>query len=167
MAVSQVQLLNQSFNNSQITANGTYDLYVGPEMSNNNNLPSLRAAVDFSNFVPLDGGAINPKYSITALFESIQSGVWFPIAYQFTPYRGNGSGNQRIIILQPNIDTFNLGIDDAIYVADQTIALVSRQQGKLGPSYRLRVVLRETGYGTPEAFQSGTIKVVAELHDAS
>lgn len=168
MAVSQVELLNQAFTNASITANGTYDLFVGVTQNNNNNLPSLRAVVDFSNFSPMEGGAVNPKYAITCLIESIQNGVWYPVAYQFEPYRGNpGNGHQRVIILQPGLVTFDVGLDDVVWVGDTTIARISRQQGKLGSSFRLRVVLKEDGFGTPDAFQGGTIRVVAELHDAA
>lgn len=166
MAVATQTLCSQQFTNSTITSNGTFVIFSGSTIANNNALPGGRLVVDFSGASPLEGGEINPSYAITCILEGIQDGVWYPIAYQFEPFKGNpNNGLQRIVVLQPDISTYDAGIDDIVYVADTTIARISRQQGRVPAQIRLRILLKENGFGTANAFVSATIKATLELYD--
>lgn len=162
MAVSQFSLNNQAninINNQAISGNGSFDVYTSSEVNNNNNLPSLRVILEYSDPVP------NTFINITAVIESEQNGSWFPIAYQFNPFTDMGNGPKRIIILQPNISAADAGIDDDLYVGNAVIARTSRQQGKVGSKFRVRFVVYENNHGTAQAFQSIKVKVYGELFD--
>lgn len=166
MAVANQTLCNQGFTNSVVTGNGTFVLYQGATVSNNNALPCARLIVDFSNPVSVDDGVINPSYGITCVLEGIQDGVWYPVAYQFEPFRGNpDNGSQRILIVGPDISTYDTGIDDIVWVAETTSARISRQQGRIPAQIRLKILVRESQFGTANAFSSVTIRALLELHD--
>lgn len=148
---------NVTVNNSVITGNGAFTVWTSSTINNNNGIQSLRVIIDYYDPSPVD-------VSITAIIESEQSGNWFPIAYQFSPFVNIGNGKQRIIILQPNISADNSGIDDDIYVGNIVLARVSRQQGKVGSSFRIRLVVNEQNYGVA-AFQSIKVNIYGELFD--
>lgn len=62
------------------------------------------------------------------------------------------------------ISTYNDGIDSIMYVGNSTIARISRQQGRVGSSYRIRVILAETNYNV-QPFQSVKLSMYGELYD--
>ena len=157
---------NQVITNANITGNGRCSCYTSSTITNPGNYPSLRVVLDYSNPLPLDGGAVAITYSIGAILESEKDGRWFPIAYQFEDFYNPDGGSRRILTLQPDIDSFDAGIDDIIYVAGATEARVSRQQGKVGSSFRLRIIINERGFGGAGAFQSVTLNAYGELYDA-
>lgn len=143
-----------------IAENGMYDLYTSSNQNNNNALPSCRLVIDYSNLTPGDipGG-------ITAVVEAMNGSNWFPIAYQFEPFRNADQGSQRILHLGPGIDTYNDGIDSIVYVGNRTTARISRQQGRAGSAFRVKLRLEEAGYGTPFQFDSVRVSVYGELFD--
>ncbi len=162
MASQSFTLLNnQVLSLPGITSNGVYDLYTSATQNNNNNLPSIRMVIDYHQLNPVD------IYSsgIGVVVEALNGGKWFPAAYQFEPYRNSENGNQRLIFLQPDISTYDDGIDSIVYVGDRTIARISRQQGRIGSSFRVRVILSENNYGTANAFQNVTMSIYGELYD--
>lgn len=132
-----------------------------PSQSNNNGLPSLRLVVDYSDMIPNDipGG-------LSVIVEASNNGLYIPIAYQFEPYRNAENGNQRLLLLQPNMNTYNDGIDSVVYTGGRTVARISRQQGRVGASFRVRVLLHEEP-GIPESqrFQSVKIAIHGDLND--
>lgn len=160
MAQSQFGLLiNQTITNQGITSNGSFDLYTSPIQNNSNSLPSIRLVTEYAEVTPVDIGGIN------VVIEAQNNGLWFPIAYQFEPYRNQENGNKRIIMLQPEMSTYDDGIDSIVYVGDRTVARISRQQGRVGSSFRVRVSINETNYGTINAFQSVKLSIYGELYD--
>lgn len=152
--------------NSAVTGNGTFTIFTSSNVTNNNDIKSLRVVAKYSNPVPLDGNPDPTAYSIQCVIEGrVNTDVWYPIAYQYEPWRNFDEGDQRIILLQPNLSTIDTGIDDIIYAGGATVARLSRQQGVAANPMRLRVLLRETAYGTPQAFQSIHLEVKGELFD--
>lgn len=153
-------LNNQTLTSPNITENGVYTLYTSTTQNNSNNIPCMRMVVEYHELLPLEvpGG-------IGLIVESINGTNWFPIAYQFESYRNSDQGTQRIISLQPNMSTFDDGIDSIIYVGDRTVARLSRQQGTVGSSFRVRLIINEQLFGTANAFQSARISIYGELHD--
>jgi hypothetical protein len=148
--------------NIGINGNGIYTVWTSQTQQNPTDLTSLRTIIDYKDTSPTYGE--NPiTFEISALIESQNNGNWFPVAYQFEPFRTADQGKKRILLLQPDISTFDSGIDDIIYVGGETIARISRQQGKLGPSWRARIIVLENGYGSPGAFQSLTFNVYGEV----
>ena len=159
MAISQFSLANDlTIDNSIITSNGTFTIWTSQVQNNNNNLPALRLIVSYSNPSPVD-------VNVTAIVESSQNGIWYPIAYQFNPFNNVDNGKERIIILQPDMNSINAGIDDDMYVGGMVVARTSRQQGKVGSSFRVRLVCYENNYGNQSAFQSLKVSVYGELFD--
>lgn len=161
MAQSQFTVLtNQIISNTVITANGVFDLYTSASISNSNGLPSMRMCIDYSDLTPNDipGG-------VGVIIEVQNGSHWFPAAYQFEPYRNSENGNKRIILVQPNISTFDDGIDSIMYVGGRTVARISRQQGRIGSTFRVRVLIEETNYGGAAAFQSVKMNILGELFD--
>lgn len=146
---------------------GTHDLVTSSNISNNNNLPSARIVVEYTAVTPDDSVNVEKTFGVTAILEALGgNGQWFPVAYQFEPFRSLQNGSKRVIVLQPDISDFNAGIDDIVYVADATVARISRQQGKCGGTMRVRLVLRENGTGAG-ALQSLTVTAYGELYDGA
>ena len=152
-------------NNSMVMGNDTYELIVSPEQNNNADYNSLRVIVEYDDFLPAITGT---TYGVTAMIESSNQEVganqrWFPIAYQFREYKGKETQAKiRELILQPDFTIIDAGVDDVVYVADVEQARISRTAGKLGGDWRIRILLKETGYGGAGAFQSGKINVYGE-----
>jgi hypothetical protein len=151
---------NVTVDNSAITANGEYDLFISSTKTNSVGLPSLRVVVDYETLVPVDliGG-------LNIVIESENNGVWYPVAYQFEAFINAQQGNKRIIMLQPNMSTYNDGVDSIIWFANKTEGRISRQQGKVGTEFRVRMALVENGFGGPYAFQSIKFNILGELYD--
>jgi len=157
---------NHTVTNAAIAANGKHTVFTSSTISNSGAYHSLRFVIEYSNPLPLDGGAVAITYSLSAILESQNGDNWFPIAYQFENFANPENGYKRIITMQPDIDTYNSGIDDVIYVGGATEARISRQQGKVGSSFRLRILCQENGFGSAGAFQSIVINAYGELYDA-
>lgn len=150
--------------------NGTFDLFVGNQITNPNNMPSARLVVNYSNIQPVSDGSVALQFGLSVVLEGLAAnGTWFPCAYQFESFKDSANGNTRVIVLQPDISDFNTGIDDIMYVADATVARISRQQGKMPGAFRARVVLRENGWTAgvrgPGAFQQVNVTITGELYD--
>lgn len=162
MAQQSITIINaQVLSAGGVTGNGVFDLYVSATQNNNNALPGIRLIMDYSELQSpeLPGG-------ITAVVEAMNGSNWFPVAYQFEPFRNVDQGNQRIVYMAPGIDTYSDGIDSIVYVGGSTVARVSRQQGRVGSSFRLRLLLEETAFGGGNAFQSVRVSAYGELFDA-
>lgn len=157
---------NLALNNALVTQ-GVQTMYTSSNIQNSNNLPSVRLVVDWANIVPDSSVNVQKTFSLTVVLESLIGSSWFPIAYQFEPYRSPGYGDKRILVLQPDISTFDAGIDDIVWVGEETLARISRQQGKAAATMRIRVVLNEQQPGGPGAFQSVSLSVYGELYDAA
>ncbi len=101
---------------------------------------SIKINIDYSELVPNFG-----QFFVGALLEAKNlAGDYDPICYQFSALRSSTQAQKRIMILQPDMDTFNLGIDDIVFPADEETARISRGQGVLPVSdYRLRIVLTD------------------------
>lgn len=168
MASSTQTVCDQTINNTAITGNGIFTLFTSSTINNTFGLTSARLVLDYSSPNPADNGSNTITYSIGAILEGLQDSIWYPVAYQFEPYKGNSAnGNQRIVVVQPGIQSFDAGIDDIIWVGDTTIARISRQQGRLPASLRLRIICKESGYGGSGAFQSMILKAMLEMYDVA
>ena len=157
---------NVTVNNSAITSNGVFDVWTSSILTNNNALPCLRLVTEYANITPNDSQTgIGSTFGLSIVVEAQIGTRWFPIAYQFGDYRSPGNGETRIIILQPDMSTFDSGIDDNMFVGGQVIARISRQQGKVGATYRVKLVCQENGHGGAGSFQSVNINIYGELFD--
>jgi len=153
---------NLAITNQGVTGNGPKDVYVSALQSNQFGLPAMRMVVQYTNLLPASG-----SFNLTAVIDSPNAaGIYFPIAYQFGPLRNLQEGTQRILILGPAISTFDTGIDDNMWAGEQTVARISRQQGRVAVAgFRVRVVLYEGAFGTANAFQGVTLSVYGDLND--
>lgn len=123
---------------------------------------SLKVSVEFSG-LPTGIGS----FSISSVVESLdENGEWQIVAHQFSDLRHAGQGPKRVMILQPNLDTYNAGIDDSIYVASKEIGRTSRHQGKLPEkNFRVRVLVNDTDPSGPNSFQSVTFSASGEKYN--
>lgn len=123
---------------------------------------SVRVDVRYSGLNPGIG-----QFFIGAILEAKDaSGNWTPIGYQFSPLRSDGTALERLIVIQPNIDTFNLGIDDVVFPVDSEIARISRQQGLLPETeFRLCISIKDNDPTGPNAFVEVTVDATAELYN--
>ena len=119
-----------------------FDLAISPEFENGPTpRNSLLLNLEYTEITPdITNGT--PSFSIGVVVETKGTdGRWYPIAYQFSPYRNSESPAKRTIRVQPDISDFNTGIDDSVYPVDREIARISRQQGKLPVAlFRMRVI---------------------------
>ena len=163
MAQAQFSLLDHAtYTNAGITANGVHQLYCSPTQGNTFSLTSMRMIIDYHSLAPNDlpGG-------LGLVVEGKNGGNWYPIAHQYERYYNNVQGTQRIIILQPDISLYDDGIDSIIYVGGQTICRVSRQQGRVGSDWRVKLLLDERAYGQAQAFTGTTVSIMGELYDVA
>lgn len=121
---------------------------------------SLKVTLEYSELNPDAAGA---TFFLTTLVEFKDiSGVFKFLTYQFNPMNKLDAGPLRILVLQPNLDTFNLGIDDIIFPIDRSICRVSRSPGELPQGlFRVRVQLQDNGPQGAKPFVS--VKVSGEV----
>jgi len=152
--------------NTPITGNGSFTLITSNDLPNANNFNSLRMVIEYKITTPASN---DRNFDITAVVESSNevnpTPMWYPIAYQFNSFRRDIQGTSRILILQPNMSTFDTGVDDVVFVAGER-ARISRQQGKLGGEFRLRIAILESGFGGPGGFQDMLISAYGERFNA-
>lgn len=127
---------------------------------------SIRLTLTYSELTPDPGGSVPFQLGCTIQTKDDVSGNYLPLGYQFNPYNRSSTASERIIIVQPNMDTFNLGIDDIIFPLDREQARISREQGKLTEGkYRVIISLRDNDPTGPNAFVSVRISAEAELYN--
>ena len=148
-------------------AAGTSDLFVSSNIQNNNNLPNCSVVISYDGITPNNTLNVQKTFGLTAVLEALLDGKWFPVAYQFEPYRNPDNGKQRILVMQQDVQSFDAGIDDVVYVAESTVARISRQQGKAAGTMRVRVILRENDVNAEGAFSSVNLTIFGELYDAA
>lgn len=162
MAQSAFTLLtNQLIDNSIVNGNGLFTLWTSPSQNNSVGLPCLRLVTEYKEITP----AAFFTCGLNVVVEAQAGSQWYVVAYQFERFHGVGDGDQRVIVLQPDISTFNDGIDSIVYVAGATMSRISRQQGRVGGTFRVRLLYQENAYGQPDRFQSGRFNVYGELYD--
>lgn len=154
-----------------ITENGSYEMVSGEINNSQSALRSLQLVLDYSSVLPPEdvNGAAQPiGFLIDAVVEgrSDDGAQWFPLAYQFSTFNRPSRGPKRIIHLQPSIVVIDLGVDDIVFAGNATQARISRQQGSCpDTAIRCKLLVTETDYGGPGAFQSMTLNVYGELFD--
>lgn len=153
--------------NEGVVAPGTSDLWVSSPISNNNNLPNCRIVVEYREITPDNSLNVAKTFGLTAVLEGLLNGQWFPLAYQFEAFQNPDNGQQRVLVMQQDIQSFDAGIDDIVYVAGATVARISRQQGKAVGTLRLRIILQENDPAGPGCFQSVRLTAYGELYDAA
>lgn len=129
------------------------------------NFDSIRVDVEFSNLVP---NIVGSPYELgVVLLAKNAQDVFKPIHYTFSPIRAGGTALARQLVLQPDMDTFNVGIDDIFFVAGDELVRVSREQGKLPQTeYQLCIILKDNDPMGANAFVSVDVEATAELYNA-
>lgn len=115
----------------------------------------------------LDPDAAGATFFLTCLVEfKDTAGTYKYLAHQFNPFNKSSNGESRVLILQPNIDTFNLGVDDDIFPIDRTICKISRSQGEL-PQGQFRVLINLQDNAPAGANPFVSVKVSGEVEQYS
>ena len=150
-----------------ILPNKAITLATTDTLTNTIGLTSCRVIVEYEDCTP-DGSLPGVVWNVTAVLEGELTGSlgWFPIGYQFTPANRTDIAPTRQIILQPDMVAIDAGIDDTVYVGNQEIARISRQQGKLTDRFRLRLVLVDQNPGGAGGFESLTVSARGERFGA-
>ena len=80
---------------------------------------------------------------------------------------GFSEAQKRILIMQPDMDTFNLGIDDIVFPVNKEEARISRGQGSLPEStFRVCLQLVDNDPTGANAFSQVTVNAAGELYNA-
>ncbi|RKZ92521.1 MAG: hypothetical protein DRQ40_08660, partial [Gammaproteobacteria bacterium] len=150
-----------------INANGTFTLALSSEHSNSPaGNPMLKMVMTYDGITP-DFGSVPQTFDIDCVIEGKNGNEWFPVAYQFAPFRKSKEGRIRILSLEPSVAGFDAGVDDVMFVGDTVEARVSRQQGRLpATSFRVRVSVTERDYGGPGSFQEVCLSGFGEVFGA-
>lgn len=155
---------------TNITANGTYDLLTSATQTNSGDYDSLRVVIEYTNFSASGSGT---SWNIQAIVESNNglsgaSEKWFPITHQFRSYRGKDTeASTRELILQPDLVVIDQGVDDVVFIGNDEDTRISRVQGRLGDEWRIRFVLTENDHSGSGSFTDGDITVYGERYNAS
>lgn len=160
-----VEVLASSYT---ITANQVVEL-LNSGAIDNSQYNSVRVEVEYKNCDPSGLGSF---YISTVTEYQNDAGLWVPLpCYQFSPFRSAGIAPKRTLIMQPNMDTFSLGVDDVYFPLTKEEGRTSRSQGTL-PSglvptakWRARVLLVETDPGGGNAFVSMDVDGSYEMYD--
>lgn len=154
-----------SVNNTGVVA-GLNDMLVSADLDNQTGTiyNSMKATINYDNINPAPGIG---SWALSTIVEAKDtSGKYHPILHQFNDFRGKDRGEERVLILQPDLDTFSLGIDDIVFIGEKTVSQISRSQGHLPQGeYRLRCVLNESDPGGANAFVSVSISAEVELYN--
>lgn len=148
-----------------VNGNGEFELACSNQLSNNNNLTALRLVVDYESGVP-ESSVRNWDIFCVVEGNNGESGPnqrFFTIGHQFEPYRRDINGKRRILLIGQNVPNAE-GVDDIVFIGTP-VERISRQSSKLPQEFRVRMTLRELGYGTSGAFQSITLSVYGEKFD--
>jgi len=150
--------------NYTINPGQVLDLLVSDPISNDSGTiyNSVRVTIKYSSLQPNIG-----SFSIGAILEGKDvNEEWVPLAYQFSPYRYINQAPTRHIILQPDMDTYNLGIDDVVFPVNDELARISRQQGRLPESlFRVRVVLEDSDPSGAGAWVQVAVTASGEMYN--
>lgn len=160
------------FNNQQILASGltvvagqTIHAATSGEIDNSTGTiyDSFKIVVEYSGLSPVSVGS----YTIGAIVEAADAnGKFAPIHYQFSPLNGFSEALVRELIMQPDLDTFNSGIDDIVFPVDEEVARISRLNGKLpATSFRCCILLKDNDPTGPNAFDEVTIDAQGEMYN--
>lgn len=100
---------------------------------------SMKMTLEYKNVIPAN---VLGSFFLGCVVEfEDANGLWTSTPmYQFNPIRKSTQAAKRIVIMQPNIDTFNLGTDDSVFPMDREVARISRAQGVL-PEAKIRVCI--------------------------
>jgi len=142
------------------------DLLVCPEIDNGSGtvFNSIKIVISYSNLLP--AGVLGSFFIGAQLEAQDQNLNWVttPLT-QFSALRLSDQPLSRVLVMQPNIDTFNLGVDDSLFPLDREICRVSRVQGTLPDSkIRLRFSIVDGDPAGPAGFDEITISAEAERY---
>lgn len=151
-----------------VTSNNKFIVDVTPTVQNpdNQTCNSILLDLEYSGFTP-NPDTTSPGWKIRAVIESSNgSGSWHPIGVQFEPLQHPSQGARQIIIIQPNIINFDEGIPVDVWDGQAVATRINRQQGVLGIDFRVVLEVIETKYGTLDALQGFTVKMIGERYNA-
>lgn len=149
---------------SGIVAGETIHLATSPEQPNLYDYPGMQLTVQYRNVVPNLG-----QYRISAVIEAKDDlGRWHRIGHQNSPFFRDTEGPDREIYVQPDLLNVDPGIDEIVYVGEQTTSMISRHQGRLpaGEPFRVCLILVDHDVGGPLAFQSVEVSAFGEVFTA-
>lgn len=142
------------------------DLLVCPEIDNGSGtvFDSIKIDISYSDLQP--SGVLGSFFIGCMLETKDENNVWqFTPLTQFSAVRKSDQPLSRVLIMQPNIDTFNLGVDDSLYPLDREVCRVSRVQGTLPDGViRLRFMIVDGDPTGPAGFDEVTISAEAERY---
>ena len=88
------------------------------------------------------------------------NGQYFPIGYQFNPFRIDYDGQFHTIVVDPNVFWSDAGVSNIVYVGGRTIGEVSPQQVALPTDWRICVHVKTP---TGSTLDNIDIDIAAEL----
>ena len=144
-----------------IIANQEVRLLESAQINNVNDV-SLRVSLQYGDVQPAN---VQGSFFLSLITEfKDDSDIWQRLpCYQFAALRRSDIAPERVCIMQPDIDTFNLGTDDAIFPLNKEVARISRSQGSLPEARPIRacLLLVDTDPQGANAFES--VSITAEL----
>jgi hypothetical protein len=175
MATSPVVLLsNYTVDVTQtINANGSFQVYTGPDKGNTGGHNSIILTVQYKNIIP-DPDTTSPGYKIRCQLQGQVDesllGVgpadgWRVVGHQFDPYRFPFQGTTHVIEVQPNLFNPFPAVTVDVFDGSGVTERRSSQQGLLSDTFRIVFYVEETKYGTTNALQSFDVDVIGEKYN--
>lgn len=140
MAITEFQLIdNQTFLPGDIS-NGI--IYESPDQLNGTGLDlstGIRVIVDYH-----DLQSIIPAARLQAVVEGkSEQGQFYTIAYQFEEFGIVGIQQRRQIVMAPELAVLDPGIDNIVFIGNDTVEQISTQQGILPDLWRIRIGIND------------------------
>lgn len=161
--MARVNLLNNTLlDNTNVTDNGTFELFVSNKIDAPNSDRGLEVVISYSNPTP-DPESGGTNFKISAVIETEDNaGNWHPIHYQFNPFirpAVQGGFEKHILRLDPTIFNLDEGVVNDISDGFNIIARESKKQGVLPDDFRIKILVHENGFGGTKPFQSVNVSV--------
>jgi len=149
-----------------ITAGEELVIATSPEITNAIGFNSCKVTLRFDQFTAAASGLGSYRIGVHTEFEEGPD-VWaISPLYMFSTMRKDDTAPNRILIMQPNMDTFSLGVDDVMAPVSEEVCRVSRVQGALPDGkFRVCVTLLEATPGGAAAWESFRLTGEMEQYD--
>jgi hypothetical protein len=152
--------------NTPVTGNGIFDLWISPEQANSGDYEAIKLVIEYSAMTPDPNGPNNSQYSLSAILEGKGGAFWTPLLRQFNVTVNPLQGLRQILVVAPNIFTFDEGIPVDDFDGEKVTTRMNKSQGRLTDDWRLRVEVRENKFGvTGDAFESVTVNVYGDRYN--
>lgn len=145
------------------------EIYNSGEQSNNSDYEGIKLVVEYGDLTPSPNHeTLNPYFPLSCVIEGLDSvsGNWYPIIRQFDVLTNENQGLRQVLVAAPNVFTFDEGIPIDDWDGEKVTTRYNKKQDRLSAKWRVRILVRDSKFGTVDAFVSAKVNVYGERFNA-